>query len=135
MKDEIVLVASTQNPLCRFDEISIKDLADVSFVGFYRTMNLRDFTDEFCQSVGNFTPTVVFETADSQALRYMISKNKGVALMPRKLFDYHSSDSLKIIPLKEKTYRTLVIAWHQNHTLTLQENNFLEYTKNWFRNL
>ncbi len=134
MDDEIVLVVSKDNPLCKYDEVSIKNLSDYPYVGYYRSMNLRDFTDEYCRREGGFTPGVVFETADYQALRYMISKNKGIALMPEQLFRIQPSEQYKIIKLKEKTYRTLVIAWNKNKILSPQATQFLEFTKTWFRN-
>ena len=39
------------------------------------------------------------------------------------------------IKLKEKTFRTLVIAWNKNKIFSPQAQQFLEFTKNWFRNL
>lgn len=135
MDDEIVLIISKDNELSKYDEVSIKELADYPFIGYYRTINLRDFTDEYCQTAGGFTPGVVFETADYQAIRYMVSKNKGIALMPANLFNTQYSDKFKIIRLKEKTYRTLVIAWHKNKVLSTHEKQFLDFTKNWFKNI
>ena len=135
MEDEIVLVVSKNHPLCQYDEISIKDLSDYPYVAYYKSIHLRDFTDEYCRREGGFTPGVVFETADYQALRYMISKNKGISLMPENLFHIQPSDQYKIIKLKEKTYRTLVIAWDKNKILSKHALQFLEFTKTWFRNL
>lgn len=134
MEDEIVLVVSKEHPLCRHDELSIRDLSDYPYIAYYKSINLRDFTDEYCKREGGFTPGVVFETADYQAIRYMISKNKGIALMPEKLFEMQTSDKYKIIKLKEKAYRTLVIAWNKDKVLSPQALQFLEFTKNWFRN-
>lgn len=135
MDDEIILVVSKKNPLSQYDKLSIKELSGYPYVGYYRTMNLRAFTDEYCRREGCFTPSVVFETADNLALRYMISQDKGIALMPEKLFQLQHSDAYKIIKLKEKTYRTLVIAWDKNKVFSPQALQFLQFTKNWFRSL
>ena len=135
MDDEIVLVVSKDHSLFKYDEISITELSDYPFIAYYKSINLRDFTDEYCKREGGFTPGVVFETADYQALRYMISKNKGIALMPESLFTIQASDQYKIIKLKEKTYRTLVIAWNKYKILSNQAVQFLDFTKTWFRNL
>ena len=135
MEDEIVLIVSKDNTLSKYDALSITDLADYPYIAYYRSIPLRDFTDEYCRNVGGFTPGVVFETADYQALRYMVSKNKGIALMPFHLFNTQNADPFKVIRLKEKTYRTLVIAWNKNKVLSSAEKKFLEFTKNWFRNL
>lgn len=135
MNDEIIVVVSKDNPLSQYNELSIKNLSGYPFVGYYKTMNLRVFTDEYCRAQGGFTPNVVFESADHHALRYMITKNKGIALMPEKLFGLQYSEQYKIIKLKEKTYRTLVIAWKKNKMLSTQALQFLDFTKNWFRNI
>ena len=134
MDDEIVLVVSVKHPLCKYEEVSIKSLADYPYIAYYKSINLRDFTDEYCRMEGGFTPGVVFETADWQAIRYMISKNKGISLMPKSLFEIERSDDYKIIRLKEKTFRTLVIAWDEKKILSPQATQFLKFTKNWFRN-
>ena len=49
-------------------------------------MNLCSLTDKYCKKYGNFTPNVVFETADASALRYMLEKNEGLFIVPEKFF-------------------------------------------------
>lgn len=41
----------------------------------------------------------------------------------------------KIVPLKEQVFRTLVIAWDENTSLSKQAINFLQFTKKWFENI
>lgn len=135
MKDEIVAVVSSNHPYASKNELSIKELKEEVFVGYYRSMNLRDFTDNFCKTHGNFTPVYVFETNDYTSLRYMIEKNKGISLMPKAFFDLQPGNCLVRIPLKEKVYRLLCIAWNKNKILNDTELEFLEYTKNWFSEL
>lgn len=133
MQDEIVAVVSLKNKLSRHNILSIKDFAGEDFVAYYRSINLRDFTDEYCIKQGGFIPNVVFETHDYSALRYMLDNNKGIALMPKKFFQLQHSDKVKLIELKEKTFRTLTIAWDTNKKLSSSEKHFLEFTKSWFR--
>lgn len=134
MQDEIVLIVSKSHVLAQYDELSISDISDYPYIAHYKSINLRDFTDEYCFKVGGFTPHVIFESADSQSIRYMIAKNKGIALMPLHLFATQPIEDFKIIRLKEKTYRTLLIAWSKEKTLSKHENQFLAFTKNWFDN-
>lgn len=133
--EEIILVVSKNSPLSKYDELSIKDLKNQNFVAYYRSIDVRDFTDEYCRVNGSFTPNVVFESADYQSLRYMIAKDKGIALMPETFFVSQPSNEYKLIKLKEKTYRTLVIAWNKDKILTSQQQLFLDFTKNWFEKL
>ena len=135
MDDPIVAVISTKNPLSSSSLLSIKDLRDEQFVAYYRSINLRDFTDDFCKNVGGFVPNVAFESHDYSSIRYMISKNKGIGLMPEKFFRLQPYPNIKIVPLKEQVFRTLVIAWDENTSLSKQAINFLQFTKNWFENI
>lgn len=133
LKDEIIAIIPINNPLSNNSSVSIKDLANEDFIGYYPSMNLRSFTDNYCDSHG-FKPNVVFETHDYTALRYMVEKGRGISLMPKKFFELQGSDKFKVVSLKEKTYRTVCIAWNNKKILSQDEKLFLDYTKNWFSN-
>lgn len=133
MDDEIVAVISHQNPLSQKNILSLSELSNESFIAYYRSIHLRDFTDRYCQTVGGFTPIVVFETADYSSIRYMIDKNKGIALMPQKFFELQHSNKVALVPIEEKICRTLTIAWEEDKILNESEKIFLDFTKNWFR--
>ncbi len=133
MRDEIVVVASMDNPLSKREEISIRELKMTRFVGYYSSMNLRAFTDQYCMEQGGFRPAVIFETHDEAALRYLVEKNRGIALLPKAFFELQPSHRLKAIPLKEKTYRSLALAWNKTKILNEYEKEFILYTKKWFQ--
>jgi DNA-binding transcriptional LysR family regulator len=133
MDDEIIAVIPTTNPLSSKNLLSIKDLKNQSFVGYYKSIELRDFTDKYCMKYGNFIPNVVFETHDYSAIRYMLDKGKGIALMPKVFFKLQYSDRVKLVPLNEKVKRQLVLAWSKNRQLTKAEQEFVSYSKKWFR--
>ncbi|MCR5835890.1 MAG: LysR family transcriptional regulator [Lachnospiraceae bacterium] len=135
MKDEIVAIVSNNHPLALSEKLSIKDLSSQSYIAYYKSMNLRDFTDNFCMNSGGFTPVVSYETHDYTTLRYLVEKNKGIALLPKAFFDLQPSLTIKAIPLKEKTYRHLVLAWNKSKKLNTVEKEFVEYAKQWFSTL
>lgn len=135
MQDEIVAVIPNSNPLSKHKVLSIKDLASECFIGYYRSINLRDFTDNYCETYGGFTPNVVFETTDTVAIRYMLGKGKGITLAPQKTFCLQPLNDVSIIPLKEKTYRTLALAWKKNKFLSTSEKQFVDYCKKWFESI
>ena len=65
----------------------------------------------------------------------MIEKNTGIALLPCKFFELQGSRKVSVIPLKEKVYRTLAIAWNKSKILNESEKDFLNFVVNWFNNL
>ena len=96
-------------------------------------MNLRYFTDKYCEDKGGFRPTVIYETHDDRTIRYLVSEGKGLALLPKAFFGLAPMKNTTIIPLKEKAYRSVAIAWDKNKKLDEIETEFVEYTKNWFK--
>lgn len=132
MEDEIIVIVPKVHPLSQYSKLDIKDLSNESFIGYYRSIGLRDFTDNYCQKYGGFTPKMIFETHDYSAIRYMLDKGKGISLMPKKFFELQHSEKVVLVPLKNKVYRTLSIAWHQDKVLSPSEKCFLEYSKKWF---
>ena len=132
MQDEIILIVSENHPLSQKEEISIKDLKDEKFIAHYPSMNLRQFTDRYCEEKGGFKPNVTFETHDYSALRYLVEKNRGVALLPKAFFQIQQGNHINIVSLKEKVYRPLLLAWSKQKILNESEKIFIEYTKNWF---
>ena len=49
MKDKLVVAVSNKNPLSKLTHISFKDLKGEKFVSYYKTMNLRSLTDNYCK--------------------------------------------------------------------------------------
>ncbi len=133
MKDKLVVAVSNKNPLSKLTHISFKDLKDEKFVSNYKTMNLRSLTDKYCKKYGNFTPNVVFETADASALRYMLEKNEGLFIVPEKFFMLQPSYKVTLLPLDEPAFREIIIAWDKNKKLSPQANHFKNFTVDWFK--
>ena len=133
MKDEIVCIAPEDHKLAKKKEISIKELKDELFIAHYQPMNLRYFTDKFCEDEGGFRPKVIYETHDDRTIRYLVSEGRGLALLPKAFFDLAPMNNTTIIPLKEKAYRTLAIAWNKDKKLDEIEQDFVEFTKEWFK--
>ena len=134
MQDEIVCVVPKSHKFTKIKkEISLKDLKDELFIAHYQPMNLRYFTDKFCEEQGGFKPIVIYETADDQTIRYLVGEGKGLALLPKAFFELQGSKHVTSVPLKEKAYRVLALAWKKDKKLDPAEKEFIEFTKEWFK--
>ena len=132
MDDEIICIASESHPLASKKVISLADIKDENYIAHYASMNLRVFTDAFCKEQGGFTPRVVYETNDYLALRYLISQNRGIGLMPKTFFELQPAKNIVSLELKEKAYRSLALAWDKNKKLNNAEKEFVQFCKEWF---
>lgn len=136
MRDEIVCIVHKTHKLAKSkSEISVKELKDEHFIAHYQTMNLRYFTDKFCGEQGGFKPTVIYETPDDQTIRYLVAENRGIALLPKIFFNLNPTKNTKVISLKEKAYRVLALAWKKDKKLDTIEKDFIDFTKEWFKNI
>ena len=134
MQDEIVCVVPKNHKFTKVKgEISLKDLKDEKFIAHYSSMNLRYFTDRFCEEQGGFRPAVIYETHDDQTIRYLVGEGKGLAFLPKAFFELSGSKRVTSVPLKEKAYRSLALAWKKDKKLDQTEKEFIEYTKEWFK--
>lgn len=131
LEDEIKVAVHKDLPLASKECVSIKDLKDEHFIGYFKTIGIRAFTDNYCMEHG-FSPNVVYETSDAVAFSYMLQRKKGIALVPATTWSFSHTENIVLVPLKEKVARTLAIAWDKNKKLSSVEKVFLDYAVNWF---
>ncbi len=130
MKDEICLAVSPSHPYAARRQISLAELADELFVGFDVTNPLRQLIDDFLEEHG-LSAHYVFETFDAALFRSMLSGNAGIGLVPRISWQQTPSNTV-LVPLVEKKYRTLVIAWKKGKGLSPQGKSFCQFACRWF---
>lgn len=94
------------------------------------TNPLRRLIDEFLEE-HDLSVRYVFETFDAALFRSMLSGNAGIGLVPRISWQQTPSNTV-LIPLVEKKYRTLVIAWPEGQKLSAQGKAFRQFACEWF---
>ena len=134
LNDEIKVAVHKDLPLASRDSISIQELQHENFIGYFETIRIRAFTDNYCMA-HEILSKVVYETSDAVAFSYMLQRKKGIALVPATTWSFSHTENIVLIPLKEKVARTLAIAWNKNKKLSSAEKIFLDYTVKWFENI
>lgn len=135
LEDELIAIVSKDNPLSQYDEIELSMLKSENFVGLYDTIPIRIVTDKFCREVGHFVPNYTFKSHEDFATIYRVSKNAGVAILPYKYYSIHPSNDVKVLRIKNTMCSKLIIAWAKDRTLSVPEQAFLDYCKQWFKAL
>ena len=85
--------------------ISISDMIDEHFMALSKSSSLRDVVDDiFAQS--DFTPNIVFEAEECNAVISFVSLNFGISIVPEIQSMYKHVDTVKIcdLPLKREIY-------------------------------
>ena len=65
--------------------------------------------------------------------KFLEGEGKGLALLPKAFFELQGSKHVTSVPLKEKAYRVLALAWKKDKKLDPAEKEFIEFTKEWFK--
>lgn len=133
--DDLVLLISKDNPLSEYDEIDISMLEGEPFIGFFESMRLRRYMNDICKKNGGFLPNVVFETSDEFAAIHLVAENHGLCMLPENLYHVHEHSNIKVAKIKDTIQTHTVIAWRREKHLSHAEQNFIDFSKKWFKNL
>lgn len=132
LTDDFVLLVSKDHPLAQYDEIDVGQLKNEEFICLYSSMWARILTNSLCRDKGGFEPNVIFETNDEDVILYLVAKNEGVTLFPRRMYYIHPEENIKVVSLKDTIKTTSVIAWQKGKKISKTEQGFLDFSKEWF---
>ena len=111
LSEEILLAVPHGHRLAGRERIDLAEVADEPFISLKRGYDLRDLTDQLCQSAG-FVPQAVCELDEPTAIRGLVQAGLGVAFLPAA--SWRVSGSADPVPLHIRTpicQRTLGLAW------------------------
>jgi DNA-binding transcriptional LysR family regulator len=129
LKEPIVVVLPKSHPLVEQDVISLRSLAQESFIlcpeatkpDWYRAIL------KACEQAG-FQPNVVQEITPPNAILSFVSAGAGIAFLTS---EYHLENASEVVfrPLEEPVpMLEIAIAWHPKHA-AIPLKNFLEVTR------
>ena len=102
---QLYLIVPKKHPFSQKKCISVSDLADEPFVALSKSSSLRTTVDDiFAKS--NFTPNIVFEAEECNAVISFVSLNLGVSIVPEIPSMHKHINTVKIcnIPLVREIY-------------------------------
>lgn len=134
-EDELRAIVSKDHPLAKYDTINISQLENEEFVGLYDTIPLAVLTNKFCQEVGHFFPQYVFKSGDDFATIHRVSKSNCVALLPYQYYCAHPSKNIKTLKIENTVKSQLILAWDKSKILTSTEQLFVDFCKEWFKQI
>lgn len=135
LTDDMILLVSKDHPFAQYDEIEASMLKGEPIISFYVSMWLRTLSDRICRELGGFEPYANIETHDEFVAIHLVAHNKGIAMLPEKLYKVHPHSNVKAVKIKNTLSTTTVIAWHLDKHLSKSEQDFIRFAKDWYKNL
>lgn len=119
--ESLVLLASPESPLARMSRVSLPDLEGEVFIDFEASWAMRVINDDAFARAG-LARNVAFTVNDVHTLLDLVTRELGVALVPRSIASKPQSAGLAIIPVAGETVPTwnlrMVVASREGATST-----------------
>ncbi|PHH99575.1 LysR family transcriptional regulator [Fusobacterium polymorphum] len=129
-EQELCFVVSKEHPLCKKENIKLKDLENENFLLINPGTNLRKTIDKNFKRL-KFNPKVTLELGQCSNILIYVEKNLGISIVPKvDIIGHPLCDKLQIINVKNLDLkRTIYVNWfpRKNENLTLKYiENFIE---------
>ena len=128
LQDHLVAVLSRQHRLAGKPEIDLAELRGENFIMFDKGTLVHELARDACRQAG-FEPHIFYASLRVESILSLVAANSGVALMMKKVVDYHQNPDLVQIPLKENVESRVVIAWPRHRKLSISATRFIEFLK------
>ena len=117
LEEKFFLAVPSSSRYADYDEIELAEVAEEGFIMMADTRPIRRICDQFCLEAG-FTPDIVFESMNFEAVRSLISAGLGVGFWPEYSWENTvSSKHVVFLPIKSpECKRNLIIAYNQQYT-------------------
>jgi DNA-binding transcriptional LysR family regulator len=127
-QDHFQAILSRQHPLAGKRQLSIAELANENFIMFDKGTGVHELTMEACRLAG-FEPRAFYASLRVESILGLVASNSGVALMMKKIVDYHRHPEVVCIPLKETISSSLVLAWPKQAILSEAASTFVDFIR------
>ncbi|MFJ6210136.1 LysR family transcriptional regulator [Lysinibacillus sp. NPDC092081] len=133
--ENIAALLPAKHPLAKRESIQLADLRNDLFVLFPDGYILHKVAMDACRAAG-FSPNVISEGEDLDALKGLVAAGIGVSLLPESsLYDSAARFTVKV-PIKSPTIpRTVGIISPVNREIAPSEKIFLDFVTNFFSRL
>ncbi|MCG2784757.1 MAG: LysR family transcriptional regulator [Anaerolineae bacterium] len=127
--DHFQVILSRQHPLAGKPQLALAQLANENFIMFDKGTGVHELTVDACRTVG-FEPRIFYASLRVESILGLVASNSGVALMMKKIFDYHKHPEVVAIPLYETISSNLVLAWPKQKKLSEAALSFVDFARN-----
>lgn len=129
-EQELCFVVSKEHPLCKKENIKLKDLENENFLLINPGTNLRKTINRNFKRL-KFNPKVTLELGQCSNILIYVEKNLGISIVPKvDIIGHPLCEKLQIINVKNLDLkRTIYVNWfpRKNENLTLKYiENFIE---------
>jgi LysR family transcriptional regulator, transcription activator of glutamate synthase operon len=134
-EEEIYLTVPKSFREANTETIDLMDLEDsLPFIGLTNQYSFRQFTDQFCKSVG-YSPFYQVEVEEATTILQLVKNGRGAAFTPETSVNLYE-DKIKHLKIKNgKFTRTIGLLKHKYLYPTKISQAFIAHCNNYFQNI
>lgn len=126
--DQMVAVFSRKHRFADRASISLSELSKENFIMFDKGTVVRELAVDACKAAG-FMPKIAYTSYRTESISGLVTSNAGIALMMRRVIEYHLQPEAVIVPLEETIESKVVLAFLKYHKFPQAAKMFLDLVK------
>lgn len=133
--DQLVIVASPQNPYCSLKVVEVEDLREMNFIVHKTDSQLYSYYVDFIRAI-NIPEKITMCLGNIDAIKRAVSSNLGVSLMPYVAVKFELQYGLlKLLnlPVQHPSYPYSLI-YNKNKSLSATSKKFIELVRSSINN-
>jgi DNA-binding transcriptional LysR family regulator len=124
-QDRLIVVVSSRHRLASRSVVSLRELADESFIVLDKATAIHQLVLDACRGAG-FEPRVVHSTLRNDSIVALVAANMGIALMMERLYDYYKQPEVVPLKLEQTIDSRIVLAYLKDRKLSGSAQAFVE---------
>lgn len=133
-EEEIFLTVPKSYPEAKLEVIDMKNLRELPFIGLTNQYSFRQFTDEFCSSVG-YSPVYQVEVEEATIILQLVKNGRGAAFTPETSVNLYEDKIKHIKIINGQFTRTIGLLKHRYFYPTQISKAFIEHCHNYFEKI
>ncbi|MEK4457386.1 LysR family transcriptional regulator [Paenibacillus sp. FSL R10-2748] len=133
-EEEIFLTVPTSYDEANAGKIDLAELVDIPFIGLTNQYSFRQFTDQFCNSIG-FTPKYQIEVEEATTILQFVKNGRGVAFTPETSVNIYEDKIKHLKIINGKFTRTICLLKHHYLYPTKISEAFVTHCHRYFQEL
>ncbi|MFJ8063705.1 LysR family transcriptional regulator [Psychrobacillus sp. NPDC096426] len=133
-EEEIFLTVPKSFKEAKTGTIDLMELENISFIGLTDQYSFRQFTDQFCKTVG-YTPIYQVEVEEATTILQLVKNGRGAAFTPETSVNLYE-DKIKHLKIKNgKFTRTIGLLKHRYTYPTKISEAFVSHCHSYFQGI
>ncbi|MCM3790505.1 LysR family transcriptional regulator [Domibacillus indicus] len=131
-KEELFLIVPADHRLAHYESVTLREIADETFVLLEKGNGIRGITDRLFQEAG-ISPEITFEGEEVHTIVAFVTAGLGVTLIP----DFKGIDWSRVSRIRirsSKSYRVIGLARVEGRYISPAAKRFYQFIKDYFVN-